>query len=86
MSEPSPETHVFIGMFRPPFPEALTLAMKEHKYGWPCSNMPASIPWSHGGVEKCREAWLFGHYDTPVYKTIEEVVRMRADGNGQAAR
>lgn len=35
--------------------------------------------WDGGGTEMCREAWLFGHFDTPVYRTIEEVVRMRGE-------
>lgn len=78
MSTPSPETHVFVGMFRPPFADVLQSAMKDYPWGWP----EGQTCWDwHGsrGIEKCREAWLLGRFDTCVYKTIEEVVRMRRD-------
>lgn len=79
MSEPSPETHVYVGMFRPPFAQALREAMDGDSSGWIEGQR---IYYWHGGagVDKCREAWLFGHFDEPVYKTIEEVVRMRDGG------
>ena len=79
MSTPSPETHVFVGMFRPPFPEVLEFMMKVNKHGWIKNGCYHGWDDRGGGIDLCREAWLFGRYDEPVYKTIEEVVRMRQD-------
>ncbi len=72
---PSPETHVFVGMFRPQFHECLKQARDRDPMGW-CEGEILHL-WQRDGIEKCRHAWLFGRWDTPVYKTIEEVVRMK---------
>lgn len=78
MSEPSPETHVFVGMFRPT-PEQFE---REHFSGLEHSDWRDVAAYK----ERAWKEWQDGFWDTPVYKTIEEVVRMRADGDGQAAR
>jgi hypothetical protein len=78
---PSPETHVFVGMFRPEW--AATLKR--------CRQAAAQCPYcevgffikahyAYDGVRaQARECYQAGHFDTPVYKTIEEVVRMKDD-------
>jgi len=76
---PSPETHVFVGMFRPPFSEACAIEHSTPRNG-------GSVRYGDAlnyhclaaiGGDKHRELWLLGRYDTPVYKTIEEVVAMK---------
>lgn len=72
-SEVSAETHVFVGLFREPFATVLAKAVK--------SQCPVCHRWwySSAGQETnaVHTCWLIGHFDTPVYKTIEEVTRLQ---------
>lgn len=101
MSTPSPETHVFVGMFRPT-KEAIwsdiaarhTARMNRVKAeGNEAYKIPDPLQCpvcrsdflSHGygqvgdGEKRFHDCYVMGHFDEPVYKTIEEVVRMRRD-------
>lgn len=70
MSTPSPETHVFVGMFRPQW--------RDPSGGYVCVCPRGHSRGAIAGGDP-RTCWENGCYDTPVYKTIEEVVRMRRD-------
>lgn len=77
---PNPETHVFVGMFRPPFSEAC--AIEHNRPGSGGSIRFGDALNYHSlaaiGGDKHRELWLLGRYDSPVYETIEKVVAMKA--------
>lgn len=57
---PTPETHVFIGMFRPPYGGA-------HHPCPVCKSYCVTLP----GHYRC---WQEGHFDTPQYATREEII------------
>lgn len=93
MSTPSPETHVFVGMFRPPMSaDQVEECPGCHKHYETsevekCEVLTGMYPdpqISYHYVKRYRwerrlKCWLDGHFDEPVYRTIEEVVRMRQD-------
>lgn len=69
----SPETHVFVGTFRPPMTDIV-------KFGDSCAgHYQVFCPMRHFHYDSngLLECWRRGCFDTPVYKTIEEVVRMQ---------
>jgi hypothetical protein len=77
VSDPTPETHVFVGTFRKPFHECFAEYAKERRYVPISSNAGISI-YDPGGRAKVLEMWHQGHFDTPVYKTIEEALAIQA--------
>lgn len=73
---PSPETHVFIGMFRPPWEEVRKNPPDKIEPRWVLHPDNPMLLVKIGGSQH-REKWQRGDYDTPVYRTHEEVVKMR---------
>lgn len=68
MSDPTPHTHVCVGMFRPRLEECYPLA----KSGF-CPACRAML-WTSMGPPGCiHDHWLRGHFDTPVYKHVDEI-------------
>ena len=82
MSEPSKDTHVFVGMFRPTKQEVFQrLAYKAREDGIPLS-FPVwhncCVTWPGFDFDKrFNELYLEGLWDEPVYKTIEEYIRIK---------
>ena len=73
MTDPSPETHVFVGMFRPPLNNFMHNAnSKWDVFVCSCGSH------LHYNCDIATH-WRNGCMDTPVHKTIKEVVRMRND-------
>lgn len=84
---PTAETHCCIGMFRPPFADVLDAQKRlkwtysdgrvyeAGKFGYVKSEY--THPWHKDGVDKLKQDWLLGYFDTPVYKTHEEVIRAK---------
>lgn len=73
--KPTANTHVFVGTFRPT-PQDISAIVSRARAD---AAYKIYCPLGHGnydanGIWKC---WSNGCYDTPVYKTIEEVVRMK---------
>lgn len=71
MSNNPDNDNIFIGTHRPPEPPypptgvaVLMCACGQHI-------------WTREGVFA---HWQMGHFDTPVYRTVEEVVRMKGEG------
>ncbi len=71
MTAPTAETHVFIGMFRPPFESF-------HASGCPACGQRfyTSVGYFSSAAREC---WQLGHFDQPCYRTHEEVVKMRGE-------
>lgn len=86
MSEPTPETHVFVGTFRKPLKQALDDWEKTRgPYVPVCATAGISL-YEPNGYSRFVQMWNEGHFDTPVYKTIEEVLAIQATANqGQGA-
>jgi len=61
--EANKETDVFVGMWRPPFPE-VTASFKGCTVNYP----PSYVPGSKG----LREAYLAGEFDEPLYRRVIE--------------
>jgi hypothetical protein len=73
LSKVTPETHRFVGMFRRPFSEVLS----DHRQIDPSGYLKGGLRFSwtntygeRDGVDKLREDWLAGHFDTPQYERI----------------
>ena len=57
--EPSPDTHRYIGMWRPSFDQA-------QKMNYPDTCGHSST------IKGVHHNWLSGHYDTPIYERVRE--------------
>lgn len=73
-TNPSPETHIYIGNFRPTIQDAMrntrTCPLCRRHFSWDSSQSDAMT------AKQCLDA---GHFDTPVYKSIEDVLRIRKE-------
>jgi hypothetical protein len=74
---PTPETHVFIGMFRRPYSDCEAeqralcpngIVYGSSYYEWFCCGDRSEA------FNKCKEMWLAGYYDEPVYATRSEII------------
>lgn len=76
MSNPTAETHVYIGVFRPPWDEVKQLERQIVTNGCRCGcsfACPYVIQF-----DKLHEHYDRGCFDEPVYKTHEEMMRVIA--------
>lgn len=74
---PTPETHVFIGMFRPPWHSILTDAKDRNRaMGYLiCSGCEMEhYTENRAYTVMLRNCWQDGHFDTPQYATREEII------------
>lgn len=80
---PSPDTHVFIGMFRPRFEDTISMEQSSGRAGYGGTMMVNPLNprvMVEIGGETHRDVWLRGHYDTPVYARREEILDRMARG------
>ncbi len=81
-TQPTAETHVFVGMFRPPWEDHLNKEMMHYDSVMKQFDIPVNswhIPYAERDSyqQSVRSRWLRGDYDTPIYRTIEEVIKLR---------
>jgi hypothetical protein len=72
MSEPTKETHVCIGMFRPPWPEIRDREREIIGLGCVCGAKFACAYMEQ--YDKLHEHYLKGCFDEPVYATKDEIL------------
>ena len=79
MPDPTAATHVFVGMFRPPWSEVLKYLSQPRAVGVvPTCPHGHELKWNWGAVwNDAQRCWEFGCFDTPVYVTIEEVLKAK---------
>lgn len=80
MNDPSPDTHVFIGMFRPEW-KAIEDKNGFNRVIGPGEDAAAVCSYLHRQASETREKWIAGHFDTPVYARREEILDRMARGN-----
>ena len=74
VSEPTKETHVCIGMFRPLFQDVLQSIRDTEGGSIPDPAEPRFALRAYFNNATIHERWLQGFFDEPVYKTHEEVI------------